>query len=77
MVGHITNSRTIGVEDMSITPAVRSTAGVSISGPALAHHRVVRRVRHQARDVALLMVFSAACSVAIAVALMLLATVGR
>jgi hypothetical protein len=50
---------------MSITPVAPQLA------PA------VRRVRHQARDVLVLMVFSAGTSVGIALLLMLLADAGR
>jgi hypothetical protein len=52
---------------MSITPV---THGITPAGP-------VRRVRHQAREAAALMVFSATTSVGIATAFLLLAHWGR
>jgi hypothetical protein len=54
---------------MSIAPA---------PPPTLAEERPgVRRVRHQARDAATLMVFSAATSVGVAVCFVLLAVLAR
>jgi hypothetical protein len=52
---------------MSLTPSAPPVAGVA-SAP--------RRVRHQARDVALLMAFSAAVSVSVALGFLLLAHLG-
>jgi hypothetical protein len=49
---------------MSLTPTAPSVGGVSAAP---------RRVRHQARDAVVLMAFSAATSVAVAVGLLLLA----
>jgi hypothetical protein len=57
---------------MSLTPTAPPVAGTiagSASGP--------RRVRHQARDVVVLMAFSASTSVAVAVGILLLAHLGR
>jgi hypothetical protein len=53
---------------MSLTPSAPSVGGVATSP---------RRVRHQARDVALLMAFSAGTSMALAVGFLLLAHLGR
>jgi hypothetical protein len=50
---------------MSLTPTASRVAGVSATPP--------RRVRHQARDVAVMMAFSAASSVAVAAGFLLLA----
>jgi hypothetical protein len=52
---------------MSLTPSASPVAGVA---PA------PRRVRHQARDVVLLMAFSATASIAVAVSFLLLAQLG-
>ncbi len=57
-----------GVEPMSVTPVRHPATGVS---PA------ARRVRHQARDAAALMAFSAVASLSFAVAFLLLAHLGR
>ena len=57
-------NRFIGVETMSTTPVASQLA------PA------VRRVRHQARDVVLLMAFSAGTSLGIAALMLLLVHVG-
>ena len=60
---------------MSLTPTAPRVAGAP---PEVA--AAPRRVRHQARDVAVMMAFSAATSVAVAVGLLLLAhlsTTGR
>jgi hypothetical protein len=46
--------------------------GRPVAGPAVAGSGS-RRVRHQARDVVVLMAFSAACSTGVAVALLALA----
>ena len=51
---------------MSITPVTHRVSGVTPGTP-------VRRVRHQAREAAALMVFSATTSVGIAAAFLLLA----
>jgi hypothetical protein len=56
---------------MSVTPSAPRVAG-PLPGTAAAP----RRVRHQARDVALMMAFSAAVSVAVALGLLLLAHLG-
>jgi hypothetical protein len=50
---------------MSLTPTASRVAGVPAPPP--------RRVRHQARDVAVMMAFSAASSVAVAAGFLLLA----
>jgi len=52
---------------MSLTPTAPRVAGMPPAVPA------VRRVRHQARDVAMMMAFSAASSVAVAAGFLLLA----
>jgi hypothetical protein len=60
---------------MSLTPAAPPVAGVARPVPA-----GERRVRHQARDAVVLMAFSAASSVTVAVGLLLLthlSTAGR
>ena len=54
---------------MSLTPTAPPVTGVAPP--------VVRRVRHQARDVVLLMGFSAAASTAVAAGLLLLAHLSR
>jgi hypothetical protein len=51
---------------MSLTPTAASAAGVA-----------PRRVRHQVRDVVLLMAFSATTSVTVALGFLLLAHLGR
>jgi hypothetical protein len=59
---------------MSLTPTAGSVAGLA------PEDRMPRRVRHQARDVVALMVFSASTSVAVAAGFLLLAhlsTAGR
>ena len=55
---------------MSIAPAPPPTL-------AEEHGQPVRRVRHQARDAATLMAFSAATSVGVAVCFLLLAVLAR
>ncbi|HET7070060.1 MAG TPA: hypothetical protein VFI40_04490 [Nocardioides sp.] len=54
---------------MSVTPTAPRVAGL----PAVSAPPVVRRVRHQARDVVTLMAFSATSSVAVATGFLLLA----
>jgi hypothetical protein len=54
---------------MSLTSTARPVAGVAPP--------VARRVRHQARDVVLLMAFSAAASSTVAAGLLLLAHLSR
>ncbi len=55
---------------MSIAEAAVTPLRAEVEAP-------VRRVRHQARDAAALMAFSAATSVAVAVAFLLLALLAR
>lgn len=57
---------------MSTTPVAPATAG-----SAFARTPAGRRIRHQARDVLVLMAFSAGTSVAIALLMVLLANAGR
>ena len=59
---------------MSLTPTAPSVAGLA---PAAQPGGQPRRVRHQARDVVALMVFSATTSTALAAGLLLLAHLGR
>jgi len=60
---------------MSLTPTAPSGPSVRSgpSGPSGPSGLGSRRVRHQARDVAVMMVFSAASSVAVATGFLLLA----
>jgi hypothetical protein len=56
---------------MSLTPTAPPVAG-TLGGAA-----APRRVRHQAREVLVMMAFSASTSVAVAMGIMLLAHLGR
>ena len=56
---------------MSLTPSASPLAGVAPTGSGQ------RRIRHQARDAAAVMAFSAASSTAVAAGLLLLAQLGR
>jgi hypothetical protein len=61
---------------MSIAPAA-ATPPRSTPDPAAAARAVVPRVRHQARDAAALMVFSALTSAGVALGFLLLAIAAR
>ncbi len=60
----------MSIAPAALTPPLTQGAGTDVPVDA-------RRVRHQARDAATLMAFSAATSVAVAVAFLLLAVLAR
>ena len=62
---------------MSITPTAPSVVPGLSAGARNGSAPRVRRVRHQARETAALMAFSAAASVGVSAVLLLIMTLGR
>jgi len=62
---------------MSITPSTPSVVAGLSAGARNGSAPRVRRVRHQARETAALMAFSAAASVGVSAVLLLIMTLGR